>query len=413
MMHRKVRIARTAAVVFAAAALVVFAGVVPASADVTSAKVTDPTQSEVIAGSYDSDGTPSGFKVTLKGQATTSCSAGWQTIKFTVSRSSPSWSQTFTVAASNAPASWSGSAPTSWDTQPLRNGVYTVRLDVVEKDTLALQCKGQNVSHSISAKVANPAEAPDWSSAPVAALDGSAKVTLRWKQNAEEDVLEYHIVRTGPDTGPDGAYIEPVSASNPGAGCSVSSNVYTCTQDGSDFPANYSGTYSYRILALRERPAYNSGEENQQECVKVSKPCVVSKGSAVQSATLVAPTPSPSPTGQPSTPAPGTIAPGTPSSKPNPGGNRSGAPRVLSFGSGGGSGGGGFYSGTYSEQLPYQPRTMILGGGSATSSPRAAGYQGEVVSETKPDYRTIMLPVAGGLLAFLSAAHVRRLLLQL
>ena len=85
-----------------------------------------------------------------------------------------------------------------------------------------------------------------------------------------------------------------------------------------------------------------------------------------------------------------------------------GAPRVLSFGSSGG-----FYSGTYSETLPYTPRTMILGGGSATSSPQADGYQGEVVSETAPDFRTIMLPVAGGLLAFLSAAHVRRLLLHL
>jgi hypothetical protein len=81
---------------------------------------------------------------------------------------------------------------------------------------------------------------------------------------------------------------------------------------------------------------------------------------------------------------------------------------VLSFG-----GSNEFYTGTYSETLPYTPRSFILGGANATSSPQAEGYEGEVFSETAPDYRTIMLPVAGGLLAFLSAAHVRRLLLHL
>ena len=407
MMTRKTRIARTAAVIFAAA-VAVFVGVVPATADIntSSVKVTDPTQSEVLAGSYDSDGTPSGFKVTLKGQATTTCSSGWQTIKFTIT--GPSGSQFFNVTAPST-ETWSGSAPTQWDTQPLENGTYTVRLDVVEKDTIALSCKGQAASHYVTAKVANPAEAPEWSSAPVAASDGSANVTLRWKKGAEDDILEYHILRSGPD----GLKIAPVSAGSPGGqGCSVASNVYTC-QDTS-FSAAYTGDYNYGIVALRERPAYNSSEEEKIECQISSKPCVVSKGSQIHAVSLVAPTPTPTPTDQPSTPPPGTTPPGTPSSTPNAsggtsgGGSAGGAPRVLSFGSSGG-----FYSGTYSETLPYSPRTMILGGGSATSSPQADGYQGEVVSETAPDFRTIMLPVAGGLLAFLSAAHVRRLLLHL
>ena len=404
MMTPKRRIARTAAVIFAAA-LAVFLGVVPATADIntSSVKVTDPTQSEVLAGSFDADGNPNGFKMTFKGQATTSCSSGWQTIKFTVT--GPSGSQFFNVAAPST-GTWSGSAPTQWDTQPLENGTYTVRLDVVEKDTIALSCKGQAASHYVTAKVANPAEKPEWSSAPVAASDGSASVTLRWKKGAEDDILEYHILRSGPD----GLKIAPVSASAPGGqGCSLASSVYTCTDTA--FPEAYTGDYNYGIVALRERPAYNSSEEEKIECETASKPCVVSKGSQIYGVSLVAPTPTPMPTDEPGTPAPGTPGAGKPSSKPSTSGSSnsgSGGTRVLSFGNSGG-----FYSGTYSETLPYTPRTMILGGGKATSSPQAEGYQGEVVSETAPDFRTIMLPVAGGLLAFLSAAHVRRLLLHL
>ena len=402
MMTRKTRIVRTAAVIFAAA-VVVLLGVIPASAAVTNAKVTDPTSSEVIAGSYDSDGSPTGFKVTLKGEASTTCSSGWQTIKFTVSRTNPTWSTFFNVTPPST-QNWSGSAPSPWDTQPLLNGTYTVRLDAQEKDTIALQCNGESLPHSITVKVANPAETPEWSSTPVAASDGSASVTLRWKKGAEDDILEYHILRSGPD----GLKIAPVSASSPGAqGCSLASSVYTC-QD-TAFPEAYTGDYHYGIVALRERPAYNSTEDEKIECETASKPCVVSKGSQIYAVSLVAPTPTPMPTDQPVTPAPGTSGGGKPSSKPSAsGGSGSGGTRVLSFGNSGG-----FYSGTYSETLPYTPRTMILGGGSATSSPQADGYQGEVVSETAPDFRTVVLPVAGGLLAFLSAAHVRRLLLHL
>jgi hypothetical protein len=411
MMTRKTRIARTAAVIFAAA-VAVFVGVVPATADIntSSVRVTDPIQSEVIAGSFDSDGTPTGFKVTLTGQATTTCEAGWQTIKFSLA--GPSSVPAFSTFSSSDPSWGPASHPTKWDTQALKNGIYTVRLDVTEKTTTNLldDCVSNNppsASHYVTVKVANPAETPEWSSAPVAASDGSASVTLRWKKGVEDDILEYHILRSGPD----GLKIAPVSAASPGAqGCSVASNVYTC-QD-TAFSAAYTGDYNYGIVALRERPAYNSSEDEKIECQISSKPCVVSKGSQIQGVSLVAPTPTPTPTDQPSTPPPGTTAPGTPSSKPSASGGSSsgsgGAPRVLSFGNSGG-----FYSGTYSETLPYTPRTMILGGGSATSSPQADGYQGEVVSETAPDFRTVMLPVAGGLLAFLSAAHVRRLLLHL
>ena len=411
MSNRKARIARTVAVLFAAA-VAVFGAVVPASADIntSSVKVTDPTQNEVIHGSFDNDGTPKGFKMTIKGQASTSCSAGFQTIKFTVS--GPSGNQVFNVSPPSS-GTWSGSAPSQWDTAPLKNGIYTVRLDVVEKNTLALACNGQAASHYVTAKVANPARPPVWASDPAAAANGSANVTIRWHQSDAVDALEYHIVRTGPD----GTKIAAVSDASPGGqGCSVSSGVYTC-QDKS-FSSAYTGTYTYGIVTLRERPAYNSSEDDKIECDTVSKPCVVSAGSQTRSVSLVAPTPTPTPTDQPSTPAPGTPS-STPSSQPNggtggaagtggTGGTGRGGTRVLSFGNSSD-----FYSGTYSETLPYSPRTLILGGGSATSSPQAQDYVGDVVSETAPDYRTIMLPVAGGLLAFLSAAHVRRLMIHL
>lgn len=408
MKRRSLRIGKPAAVLFAAA-VAVLSCVLPASADITpsSVKVTDPTQSEILAGSYDSDGTPSGFKHTFKGTATTNCTAGWQSIKFTVSGPEPT--ETYNVPAPSS-QTWTGSALSQWDTQDNKNGIYTIRLDVVEKPKqgpLDSKCNSQAGSHYVTAKLANPATAPDWQSAPAKAGDGSASVTLRWKKNGEPDVLEYRIVRTDPGGATKTAY---VSAGSPGAqGCALASNVYTC--EDTAFPSDYTGTYSYGIVAVRERPAYNSSEDDKVECSTVSKPCVASKGSSIGEVSLVAPTPTPTPTDQPSTPPQGGgNTPGTPSSRPNAGGNRPGGTSVLSFGGGGSNP---FFSGTYSETLPYTPRSFILGGGSATSSPQAEGYQGEVFSETPPDYRTIMLPVAGGLLAFLSAAHVRRLLLHL
>lgn len=410
MTHRKARIARTAAVLFAAA-VVVLGGGVPASADITTAaKVTGPTQSQVISGSFDSDGTPKDFKVTLKGSGATNCQSGWQRIRFSVS-GGPSDVAAFADLESGSP-SWSGAHPKQWDTQSLENGVYTVRLDMTEKTTSGLldNCPSSSpgsTSGYVTVKVANPARAPVWASDPSPAANGTANVTLRWHKSDAVDAREYHIVRTGPD----GTKIAPVNAGSPGGqGCSVSSGVYTC-QDKS-FSSAYTGTYTYVLVTLRERPAYNSSEDDKIQCATVSKPCVVSAGSPTRSVSLVAPTPTPTPTPSDEPSTPGTPS-GTPSSRPSSGsgtgsGSGRGGTRVLSFGSSSD-----FYSGTYSETLPYSPKTLILGGGSATSSPQAQGYQGDVVSETAPDYRTIMLPVAGGLLAFLSAAHVRRLMLHL
>ena len=68
-------------------------------------------------------------------------------------------------------------------------------------------------------------------------------MTLRWKKGAEDDIREYHILRSGPD----GLKIAPVSAASPGAqGCSLASGVYTC-QD-TAFSAGV-----YRRVQLRHR----------------------------------------------------------------------------------------------------------------------------------------------------------------
>ena len=172
------------------------------------------------------------------------------------------------------------------------------------------------------------------------------------------------------------------------------------------------------LYALRSRPAYNSGETQTMCQTAPSTPCVSSGASDEQFVSLTAPTPSPtpSPTDTPSgSPSPGGSPSGggsTPGSTPG-GGSSSGSGSHgggLSFG--GGSHRSDFFTGTYQETLPYSSKTLLFPP-RVRSETEAAGFQGNTIAENAPDYRTVMLPVAGGLLAFLSAAHVRRLLVHL
>jgi len=379
-------------------------GVWPAGASVSNVRVTSPTSNQVLAGTYATDGTPSGFGVNLRGTANASCGSGFSSIYFTIA--GPKYpTKTFNVGSTST-NSWSGGPSTPWDTQPLLNGAYHVVIQVSEND--GFLCTGQSTSAYVDAKLANPAQAPVWSGSPTPASNGSARVTLQWKKNTEPDVIEYHIYRSGPDGNKEAV----VNAASP-TGCSLSSNTYTCTD--ANFPSSYDGNYSYAIRAWRLRPAYNSTENPKTTC-STSDPCVVSQSNDVRQVTLTAPTPSPtpspsgSPTGGPSTtPTPGsgpTLGFGPPLGPVSGGG-----PNVLSFGGGGGgSGVNPFYSGTYSETLPYTPKSVIVGNGTSPSDGKQADTGG--VSGSPPNYRTIMLPVAGGLLAFLSAAHVRRLLVH-
>jgi hypothetical protein len=384
-------------------------GVWPAGANVSGVGVTKPAQSQVMAGSYSSDGSPSGFVRQITGTATTTCNTGFQSVAFRVTGPS-SYSKTFNVSPPNNNGSYTFNA--NWDTSDLRNGIYTVRIDVAEPPDGVLTSCGQSASAYTTSKLANPPAAPVWDGSPTAKSDGSANVTLSWKKGAEPDVVEYHIFRGGPD----GTKEAIVSATNPGSsGCTLSSNTYTCTDPASNFPSAYDGNYSYLIKTLRTRPAYNSSEDPTPTCTTNNDPCVVSAGSDVRQVTLTAPTPSPSPspTGSPTTgPSPSPGGSPTVGVRGLPGTGKSGGnTNVLSFGGsgGGGSGVNGFYSGTYDENLPYQPKTLIVGDGTSTPGTQV---EAAAVTDAAPNFRTIMLPVAGGLLAFLSAAHVRRLLVH-
>jgi hypothetical protein len=384
-------------------------GVWPAGANVSGVSITNPDQDQPLAGAFASDGTPSGFTVKVKASATSNCTEGLVSAAFHINGPVD---KTINMNVPSSAGTWTPYA--NWDTLTLPNGVYSFQFEVTEqKHTLnAGNCRGDHVySPTVTAKLANPAHAPEWDGSPTAASDGSANVTLSWKKNADPDVVEYHIYRSGPD----GVKEAVVSATNPAQqGCTFSSTSYTCTDPASNFSSAYTGSYSYLIKAMRSRPDYNTNEDPKTMCALNGgdDPCVISSGSDVRQVSLTAPAPTPSPS--PSDSPTGSPSPG---GKPTVGvrglpGTNKGGTAVLSFGSGGGSGGSSyndFYTGTYDENLPYQPKTVIIGDGTSTPGTQV---EAAAVNDSPPNYRTIMLPVAGGLLAFLSAAHVRRLLVH-
>jgi hypothetical protein len=368
-----------------------------AAVDHSYTKVTKPANGAVIGGNYGADGkSPTGFSVAVAGQAKSTCGAGFSSIKFSVS-GPDGYSLTWPTMSSDN-STWSGGPSSAWDTKALaKNGAYSVRMTVTDRSSLL--CGSETYPVKADVKVANAPQTPEWAANPAAASDDSARVTIKWKKNPEDDVVSYHIVRAGPD-GTNTAVVPP-------DGCSLSSGVYTC--EDTQFGANYSGTYTYQIFTLRSAPAGTG-----QECSAGSSArCVSSAGSDPKPVTLTKPTPSPSPSpSNPGTPTPGgggtggtTGGTGTSKSK-----NTSGS-QVLSF-SHSRSSSNEFYTGTYKTTLPYQDKTLLIGGGDATSTPEERQIEAASISDAAPNYRTIMLPVAGGLLAFLSAAHVRRLLIH-
>lgn len=370
---------------------VLAAGVWPASAEIITVKVNSPANGSVISGTYTASGTPNNnFAVpNITGTAKTDC-AGWASIRFAITGPA-GYNQNFNLGAK--PKDWTGGTGSPWDTRLLPNGDYVVRLDATEDCTVGTD---RSTSAQSAVKVANPAPPVVWESDPTATGD-EAPVRISFRKVTIVDVKEYRIVRTGPD-GTRTAIVPP-------NGCPLSGNVYTCVDD--DFDGEYTGTYEYAIFAVRSAPTGTG-----QPCSATSSArCVSSASSEVKPVSLTAPpppptpTPSPSPTGDPSTdPSPTAGPTGGKTNTPAP-------PRVLSFGGGSGSSSE-FYTGTYSTTLPYEATKSLLvpSGSRPAGSPQASGYDGEVTSQTAPNFRTVMLPVAGGLLAFLSAAHVRRLL---
>lgn len=382
--------------------LMVFAvGVWPAHAGVSGVSVTNPSSGEVMAGSYSSTGTPTGFTVPLRASATTTCNEGWAAGSFTVEGPS-GYRRVFTLSPAQSSGTWPAAA--NWATEDLKNGVYTVNFDVTEEQNIGGLggCNGASGHDENPAKLANPPKTPSWDGSPTAGPNNTAHVSLRWKKNQESDMVSYDIIRSGPDGSK--------TASLPQSACSGDA----CAAEDTSFPADYSGTYSYKIAAYRAAPTGTGEGCGTGQCVK-------SNASETRSVTLTKPTPSPSP-------SPTDSPTGSPSSTPKPGGGsnqigggsttgpnaRPGGSSVLSFGNGGGGGGAGFndfYSGTYDTNLPYEPKTLVIGGGK-TTAPNGRQVEAASLSDEPPNYRTIMLPVAGGLLAFLSAAHVRRLLIH-
>jgi hypothetical protein len=380
---------------------VLAAGVWPAHANIDggTVKVTSPASAAVISGAYSSTGSPTNFRVTLKGQAQTTCEIGFASVSFRVTGPAPT--QTFPAPAPNS-TSFNGSPANPWDTQVLPNGDYVVRLDVTEKsDGLRPKCNGQTASGQVGVKVANPAPTPEWSSPPAAqGPGGQGPVRFSFKKITTVDIKEYRVVRDGPD-GTRTAVISPT-------GCPQSGNVYTCEDNFTGY--EYTGSYNYRIYAVRSAPSGTG-----QACTTGSSArCVLSSSSDISAVSLTAPPPPPTPT-----PSPDDDPSSSPSPTTGPTGGSTGRPsttptRTLSFGntSSGGGSASEFYTGTYSSTLPYEATKSLLvpSGTRPAGSPQASGYDAEITSQTAPNFRTVMLPVAGGLLAFLSAAHVRRLL---
>lgn len=373
-------------------------GVWPARADLSNVRIISPESGTVVSGIYqEKDGktVAAGFDVSFEGEAHTDCST-FEYVQVEITKPDP-YEYSHTEPLPFSGADFQGGFV--WNTKPLRNGAYRMTFQVKE------QClnlfAGKSASPYVDVKVANAAEAPTWGAAPLSdfASDGSPTVTLRWNKNREPDVVEYHIIRTGGA----GSFEAAVSASNPEQqDCDRVSGDYVC--EDLKFPKNgYDGTYSYRLVAVRSRPAYSSNETQYFCELSPSQACVQSNPSDSRSIALSSPAPKP-----------------RPKVDQNPGsgsgtGSGSGSTSVLSSSSrGSGLDGSDFFTGSYKTSLPYQPRTLLIPGASARppGDSREQAFSGEILTETPPDFRTITLPIAGGLLTFLAAAHVRRLLVD-
>lgn len=308
---------------------------------------------------------------------------------------------------------WNTVAETPW------NGTYTFRVTGYSYEPTGAQAFEQ-----ISVLVNNPPKTPTWASGISSGKDGGKPyASFSWNYTGTEpDLREFQIVRSGPG----GNFVMSVSSVDPSKqGCSASGangdKTYTCT-DAAFASSGYGGTYTYRVWALRSSPsgpdACRLDAAGNAYPNNATRPCIGRATSSTQSATIDEPSPT------------------------SNGGGSSGGGSGSGSGSGGTSTSGGgatalrppppgttivggsrpagantdfrdFYTGEYSTRLPYQERTLLLPDGQ-----RQIGGQEtttEVTTSTTPfgvpiKSRTVLLPMAAGLLLFLGAAHVKRLL---
>ncbi|HVL89430.1 MAG TPA: hypothetical protein VM841_04255 [Actinomycetota bacterium] len=278
----------------------------------------------------------------------------------------------------------------NWDTTSLTtyNGDYTLKLVVKDND-------GSIKTDVKQVRVNTPPAPPSWVSVSPTTTGGQAKMTLKWRANAEPDITSYRITRTSSNGGPSTFF--KVEKDNPGGqGCSLASGAFTCTDTA--FPASgYGGTYTYHLAATRHSPVTSSGVTSSQ---------------STRAASVSEPKPSPS-TGT---------------------GGGSGGGRGGGGGSTPGSGGGGFitpgpggapgasmtptpdpdavdprefYTGIFDKSLPYKQRiTVVLG---QQERRNVAGFASE--DDIVPlDVRKTLLPIAGGLFTLTAALHFRRVI---
>jgi hypothetical protein len=321
--------------------------------------------------------------------------------------------------ASNAPGDTYGNSWTYTPAQLRYNGTYTFTVEAYDSEL-----SGASRSTSITIKVNRAPSTPGWASGPSAGKDnGQPYVDLSWRYTGTEpDMREYWIERSGPD----GTVIAAISAVDPGKqGCSASGTNGNKTFACRDTVFNASGSYSYKIWSLRKAGAttgvtcrldasgtpFPQGTTNPTACIRSAE------ATSVQGASVEMPPP-PSPDGSGGTGGGGGKKTGTSTSggttgfrPPPPGqhlipGQASASPNTDYRD---------FYTGEYSTHLPYQDRTLLLPGGKLqVGGNRETQTEEEVTSSTPLGVplkdRALLLPLAAGLLLFLGAAHVKRLL---
>lgn len=289
------------------------------------------------------------------------------------------------------------------------NGTFTIRYFSSEHFAGAADCSstdGDGYFNCVDRKfrVNNPPGAVDWASGPSSSKDDSGRpvVHLSWSYGGNEpDMREFAILRDGSAT--------PI-AYMPFEG----SGTYSF-DDKSYADSGYAGSHSYSVMALRTSSV---GPNKCSSNGTYLKTCI-GKSSATRSITLVEPTGTgtgggSTPGGTPgSTPGSGSKGSTNPGFRPAPVGTVIVGGRRLTSGCRDCEE---FYQGTYSTNLPYAQNQFLLvpkPGSGGKSSNRLEALPGE--NNSAPlgvplRDRSVLLPFAGGLLLFLAAAHVRRLL---
>lgn len=313
-----------------------------------------------------------------------------------------SFSARMTWTTSRFPSRPSGCASSSLYGQQASNGVYTFRLTATENTT------GDRQPASFPVKVVNSPAIPVWAQEPQASgeEEGRPVITFSWHRNPEPDVVEYRYFRSDPYGSACASECQfAVSADDPeGQGCTLENDVYSCTDDyfASD---DYTGEYSYSLVALRSSPA------GTRCALPPQSTCVASERSEVRAATLEEPPPPPppSPSTEPSASEPSPRVEPTKTRRAEP-------PSHFAGGVYGRQNNSVYIPGTFETTLPYGRRPVLvprlLPGTPGRPGTPASELAAPEIDTPAADPRQLIVPVAAGLLLFLAAAHMARVLLR-